>query len=300
MQSSGGGGSADSATAQRFVGTVREIVRRVLPLIKAAHEAPSREAFTKGDGSLVTATDRDVERAFIEALRVAIPHLPIVAEESEAERASGFAGLCKDFYSVLSSGASVAVIDPIDGTKNFVHGRREFCVAAALVAARDEGVWPITGVVAIPAEDRMFWPGPEGVVEECISTGETSPLVRRRDSAVAVSASSADRTWLEGEALKLQAPWVSSGSSVYDMMGTVTGRLKGSVVGSQRFWDVLAPLALAVRLGIELRDLKSGGTVQSLGAHDLSQDIMSRPWGLARRLVLVPATDSLEEIVRRA
>lgn len=293
-------GAEDLTFVRSFLGTVRDKVRTLQPLIQEAHRAPQREAFTKKDGSFVTATDRAVERAFILALKLDFPNIPIIAEESESERILSFTGSAKDFYQQLLSADYLIVLDPIDGTKNFVHGKREFCFAAALTRRTDAGLWPIAGVVAIPAEDRMFFNEGPILVEERISDGAQKPLLRSEKNVEArVSASSADRSWLESHSLKIQHPWVSSGSSVYDLLGTVSGRLRGSIVGSQRFWDILAPLALANAVGLVLKDLATGERVTSLSVKDLSDELDRRPWGFSRRFVLVPSERAVEEIVQR-
>ncbi len=281
----------------RFLKAVRAAVRAALPSILAAHSAPTRAATTKSDGSLVTSTDRDVERLFISALRESLPGVPVVAEESEAERIADFAGSAEEFYSLLFAHQSLVVVDPIDGTKNFVEGRNEFCIAAALVSRVEGGVWPTCGVVGIPLEDRMVWTDGASVKDECVSSGEVRELTRDESEAQAVSVSSADRRCLSEHRLELLHPWVSSGSSVYDMLGTVTGRLKGSIIGSQRLWDVMAPVALADALGLALRDLSSGERVRAIVPQDLSAEISGRPWGLARKFAIVPADRGVSEVV---
>ncbi len=283
---------------QRFLAAARTIVRDVLPMILEAHHAPSRAASRKSDGSLVTSTDHEVERRCISALRAALPEATVVAEESEAERMSGFTGSADQFYAPMRGDAPLIVVDPIDGTKNFVEGHREFCIAVALVGRVPGGVWPIAGVVAVPVEDVMFVSDGESVTEERISSGESSPLVRQERAEAEISASSADRRWLSDNAVELRSPWVSSGSSVYDMTGTVRGRLHGSVVGSQRFWDLMAPLALASAAGLELQDLLTGERITSIRPEDISDEFRSRLWGLNRKVAILPSGRTLIDVVK--
>jgi fructose-1,6-bisphosphatase/inositol monophosphatase family enzyme len=194
--------------------------------------------------------------------------------------------------------APLIVVDPIDGTKNFVEGHREFCIAVALVGRVPGGVWPIAGVVAVPVEDVMFVSDGESVTEERISSGESSPLVRQERAEAEISASSADRRWLSDNSVELRSPWVSSGSSVYDMTGTVRGRLHGSVVGSQRFWDLMAPLALASAAGLELQDLLTGERITSIRPEDISGEFRSRLWGLNRKVAILPSGRTLIDVVK--
>ena len=281
----------------RFLETSRRTVREVLPLIMKALEAPRREACTKRDGSLVTAIDHEVERTFLGAFGRALPATPIVAEEAEAERANTFQGNPRDFYAHAFQAPYFISIDPLDGTRNFVDGCREFCVAAAFVGRRGDGVWPLASLVAIPTEGIMMWTDGVGVYREEIESGQLSAFVRAETDSLKLSVSSADRRWLEAEHIKLVRPWVSSGSSVFDMTGTIGGRLAGSVIGAQRLWDVMAPLALAGHVGVTLRDLRSGEEVWSLTPEDLSADLAQRPWGLDRKFILAPAQRPASELI---
>jgi 3'(2'), 5'-bisphosphate nucleotidase len=89
----------------------------------------------KVDDSPVSAADLGAEHAIVELLRAAMPGIPIVAEEevSAQKRAE--------------SGPSFLLVDPLDGTKEFISRNGEFTVNIALI---EDGV-PVTGVVLAPA-----------------------------------------------------------------------------------------------------------------------------------------------------
>ena len=106
--------------------------------------------------------------------------------------------------------------------------------------------------------------------------------------------------WLAKNNYDVICPWISSGSSVHDFIGTALGRLSGSILGSQRLWDLLAPLAIASRLGMVLRDLVTGEDLRAITPDDLSVDFERRPWGLIRRMVLLPKDQSASNLVRLA
>jgi myo-inositol-1(or 4)-monophosphatase len=91
----------------------------------------------KGRADLVTAVDEASERAIEERIRAAFPGDGFVAEEFSA--------------TAISSGRRW-VVDPIDGTMNFVHGHPFACVSIALVD--DEG--PAVGVVHAPFLGEVF------------------------------------------------------------------------------------------------------------------------------------------------
>ena len=97
-------------------------------------------AQTKSDGSPVTEADRAAEALILEALARIAPAVPVVAEEQVA------AGL------VPASADRFFLVDPVDGTREFVSRNGEFTVNIALV---ENGV-PVAGVVLAPALGRLF------------------------------------------------------------------------------------------------------------------------------------------------
>jgi fructose-1,6-bisphosphatase/inositol monophosphatase family enzyme len=257
-------------------------------MILEAVAAESRHPSRKSDGTFVTAIDTAVEERCIKALRGALPDIPILGEEEASHSPIEARDSAYDYYASFMTAPCQIVIDPIDGTRNFVEGKREFCIAAALTRAIGGGTWPIASVVAIPIAGIMFWTEGPAVYRENFTTGEIELFERTLSSAPRVSANSADRSWLMANGFEIQYPWISSGSSVHDFLGTATGELCGSLVGKQRLWDLMAPLAIAERLGCELRDLLSGEVVTCIEPHDLSPDVAGRPWGINRKMVLLP------------
>ncbi|MDX3927065.1 MAG: 3'(2'),5'-bisphosphate nucleotidase CysQ [Shinella sp.] len=90
----------------------------------------------KSDHSPVTQADERAEAIITDALKVAFPDIPIVAEEAVA------AGDVPDI-----SGEIFFLVDPLDGTKEFISLRDDFTVNIALI---DRGL-PIAGIVYAPA-----------------------------------------------------------------------------------------------------------------------------------------------------
>ncbi|MEL7547759.1 MAG: 3'(2'),5'-bisphosphate nucleotidase CysQ [Pseudomonadota bacterium] len=94
----------------------------------------------KTDNSPVTEADEKAEAVILNALQKIDPDLPLIAEESVA------AG------HIPEHGNRFALIDPLDGTREFVNKRGEFTVNIAII---ENGV-PVQGVVYAPALDRLF------------------------------------------------------------------------------------------------------------------------------------------------
>ncbi|WP_428527465.1 3'(2'),5'-bisphosphate nucleotidase CysQ [Roseibium sp.] len=100
-------------------------------------------ASVKGDGSPVTVADQAAEDVILKGLADLFPDVPVVAEESvEAGQ-------------LPEGGARYFLVDPLDGTKEFVKRNGEFTVNIALI---DEGT-PIFGVVYAPALKEVYWGG---------------------------------------------------------------------------------------------------------------------------------------------
>lgn len=94
----------------------------------------------KDDQSVLTEADGCAEKIILERLATAEPQLQVIAEESVA---GGH---------VPEHGARFALVDPLDGTKEFVARNGEFTVNIAII----EHGRPVMGVVYVPAQDRLF------------------------------------------------------------------------------------------------------------------------------------------------
>lgn len=99
----------------------------------------------KGDTSPVTEADEAAERLILSALARHLPDIPVVAEEEVA------AGRIPDI-----SGGLFILVDPLDGTREFIGGHDDFTVNIALIEAGT----PILGVVHAPALGTLYLGGP--------------------------------------------------------------------------------------------------------------------------------------------
>jgi 3'(2'), 5'-bisphosphate nucleotidase len=99
---------------------------------------------SKSDDSPVTAADEAADKIISDGLRAEFPDVLLVTEEQSATHST--------------TGDTFLIVDPLDGTKEFIHRRGDFTVNIALV----EGGVPTRGVVYAPAKDRMFFTGVDG------------------------------------------------------------------------------------------------------------------------------------------
>lgn len=100
------------------------------------------EARTKDDGSPVTQADEAAEAIILPHLRTLTPDIPVISEEEASK------GL-----SPTVVGSRFWLVDPLDGTKEFLSGNGEFTVNIALI---DQGI-PVLGIVAAPALGETYW-----------------------------------------------------------------------------------------------------------------------------------------------
>ncbi|UAK24904.1 3'(2'),5'-bisphosphate nucleotidase CysQ [Sphingomonas nostoxanthinifaciens] len=105
------------------------------------HRAAGVHAEEKADHSPVTAADREAEAIVLRHLAAVAPGVPVVAEE---EAAAG---------RIPQAGDRFFLVDPLDGTKEYVGGGDDFTVNIALI---ERGA-PVLGVVYAPARARLFW-----------------------------------------------------------------------------------------------------------------------------------------------
>ncbi|MGH6760508.1 MAG: 3'(2'),5'-bisphosphate nucleotidase CysQ [Phyllobacterium sp.] len=104
----------------------------------------------KADSSPVTAADHAAEAIIVAALRSATPSIPVVAEEEISDgHVPGELG--RHFY----------LVDPLDGTKEFINRNGDFTVNIALI----ENGAPVCGVVYAPVRGVLFVGSPSGAQE---------------------------------------------------------------------------------------------------------------------------------------
>lgn len=96
----------------------------------------------KSDGSPVTQADREAEKLIEHALLKQFPDIPVIGEESVSEgRVTDLSG-CDYFW----------LVDPLDGTRDFVAGGKDFTVNIALIHKKN----PVLGVVYAPERGEMY------------------------------------------------------------------------------------------------------------------------------------------------
>jgi myo-inositol-1(or 4)-monophosphatase len=232
----------------RFEEAAREAARRAgVVLRRRFRETAALQVETKGLHDFVTEVDREAETAVIDHLRSLYPEHAILAEES-APRAP--------------EAALRWIVDPLDGTTNFIHGVPTFAVSIALEDR--EGL--LAGVVYDPFHDEMFHAHRGGgayldgapircthvpaLDDALIATGFPFRELERLDRYL-----SAFRAFVRGTSGLRRA-----GSAALDLAFTACGRYDG-------FWEVgLSPWDIAA--GALLVREAGGAVTDAIGGND--------------------------------
>jgi len=123
-------------------------------------------ATPKADGSPLTEADLAAHGAILAGLAAACPEFPVISEEDAG---------CAE----APPGGAFILVDPLDGTREFLSGNGEFTVNIALIEAGA----PVAGVVLAPALGRLWW----GAVGEGAglraTDGTARPIAARRAPA---------------------------------------------------------------------------------------------------------------------
>jgi myo-inositol-1(or 4)-monophosphatase len=214
-------------------------------LLRHMGKLESLNVFEKGPQDYASEVDSLAEAAIIKELRRAHPDIAILAEESGA----------------MGKGRQTFVIDPLDGTSNFLHGIPHFCISIALV----ENGEPTDGVIFDPLRNEVF----------SASKGAGATL---NDRKIRV----ADRKDLNGAMLitgfpprerprlapHLEAVRVlladaedvrRTGSAALDLAYVAAGRADGYFEAGIKPWDIAAGMLLVREAGGRVCDFRGRG-----------------------------------------
>lgn len=194
---------------------------------------------TKGDGSPVTQADHAAEAVIVPALRHLTPDIPVVAEEASALH--GYPDL---------SGPRFWLVDPLDGTREFIDRNGEFTVNIALI----ENGAPVLGVVYAPAAGDLYAGAGAGTALHWMEGRGEHPIrtrARPADGLTVVASrnhgsGSALDAFLEGFAIRDR---IACGSSL-KFCALAAGRADlYPRFGSTREWDTAAGHAVLSAAG---------------------------------------------------
>jgi 3'(2'), 5'-bisphosphate nucleotidase len=149
--------SDDAAVLDRIEPLALEAGRRIMDVFAAGFRVDA-----KADASPVTIADRDAEAIILRGLAEAFPTIPCIAEE---EACAGRLAIIGDVF---------FLVDPLDGTREFVNRATDFTVNIALIR---NGV-PVLGVVYAPALGELYR-GAGSEAERALVDGDFRVVERR-------------------------------------------------------------------------------------------------------------------------
>jgi 3'(2'), 5'-bisphosphate nucleotidase len=191
----------------------------------------------------VTIADRLASEMIVDGLTKAFPGDPLISEELTP--AAGALGSDR-----------LWLIDPIDGTKDFIGGYDGYAIMIGLVV----GGRPRMGVVHIPAQHRTYWGTPEGSyarVNDAITPLQVSTVATAQDARLVASRS--HRTdELDRVKAELGITNELNIASVGAKLGLIASGVRDLYVNpatKTKAWDTCAPEAILVPAGGRLSDL---------------------------------------------
>lgn len=190
---------------------------------------------SKGHLDIVTEADREVERLIVDRLRARFPDDGIVAEEGSAAPSR--------------SGRSW-VVDPIDGTYNFLRGSDQWSVSIGLF----DGVQPVLGVLNLPAQRKLVVGGAEIPPElNGRAMNRLAPMdLSRAAVALGLGPASTDRRGAELISFVAQKAGMLFryyGCGSVSLLSVALGQVDGYISLGESSWDVMAALAILQQLG---------------------------------------------------
>ena len=245
------------------ISELEPIARAAGDAILAIYRQPFAVEY-KQDESPLTAADQGAHEVIVQALARLTPDIPVLSEESDAETMQARLGWSRYW-----------LVDPLDGTKEFVSRNGEFTVNIALI----EQGRPVWGLVYAPVLDKL-WYGGKGIGAWRVADGTHEAIQTRPHEAGQAWRVVGSRNHLSHATLDYLAPLgevelVSMGSSLKFCIIAEGGAELYPRLAPTCEWDTAA--AQAVLEG-------AGGSVTQLDGTSLAYnkpDILN-PWFVAR------------------
>ena len=238
-----------SATLNVMVKAARKAAR---PLIRDFNEVEQLQVSVKGPADFVTRADRRTEEILFEELKRARPGYGFILEEGE---------------DVAGDGEHAWIIDPIDGTTNFIHGIPHFAMSIAL----KKGEEIVSALIYNPVADEMFLAEKGGgaflnnrrircsarkglgqavIVNGCPHRGRADLARFRRELAVVQEQVAGLRRY---------------GAASLDFCWVAAGRFDGYWERGLKAWDIAAGILMVREAGGVVEELDGKGDMLATG-----------------------------------
>tara|TARA_B100000035_G_scaffold226367_1_gene194795 strand:- start:233 stop:943 length:711 start_codon:yes stop_codon:yes gene_type:complete len=191
-------------------------------LIRDFGEIEKLQVSKKGPTDFVTNSDLRVEKIIIEELKKAKPNYSIISEENGIEK--------------NNDKNNTWIIDPIDGTVNFLHGVPHFAISIALKSNNEI----ISGLIFDPIKNEMFFAEKDG-----------GAFFNNHRIRVSKKNQLNDCLFVTGGKLveEPDLPYRKSGCAALDMAYVAAGRYDGYFQNNLNLWDIAAGIILVKEAG---------------------------------------------------
>ena len=197
-------------------------------LIRDFGEIEKLQVSKKGPADFVTNADLKAEKIILEELKKARPNYSIISEESGVEKN-------KDKNNTW-------IVDPIDGTVNFLHGVPHFAISIAL-KSKDEIV---SGLIFDPIKNEMFFAEKDNGAFFIIYRIRVSKKNQINDCLFVTGGKTENQPDL---------PYRKTGSAALDMAYVAAGRYDGYFQYDLNLWDIAAGIIIVKEAGGVLNEI---------------------------------------------
>ena len=197
-------------------------------LIRDFGEIEKLQVSIKGPADFVSNADLKAEKIIIEELKKARPYYSIISEEEGSES--------------NKDKSNTWVIDPIDGTTNFLHGVPHFAISIALKSG-DEIV---SGLIYDPIKDEMFYAEKDN---GAFFNNQRIRVSNKRElSGCLFATGGTSKTDIDLTIRK-------TGSAALDMAYVAAGRYDGYFQNNLSLWDIAAGIIILKEAGGTINDI---------------------------------------------
>ena len=191
-------------------------------LIRDFGEVEKLQVSLKGPNNFVTNADRKVEKIIIEELEKSKKNFSILTEES---------GFIKN-----KDKDNFWIIDPIDGTTNFLNGVPHFCISIALLFEKEI----IAGVIYDPIKDEIFYAEKNG---GSFLNNKSIRVSKKNDISGCLYGVNFRKNLPENLIIR------NTGSAALDLAYVSCGRFDGCLQKNVNLWDIAAGTVLIKEAG---------------------------------------------------
>ena len=217
-------------------------------LIRDFGEIENLQVSRKGPNDFVTNSDIKTERIIIDELKKAKPNYSIISEEYGIE--------------INKDEKNTWLIDPIDGTINFLHGIPHFAMSIALKSNNEI----VSGIIFDPIKNELFF-----------AEKNNGAYFNNQRIRVSRKKEINDCLFVTGGKIKIESnlTYRRSGCAALDMAYVASGRYDGYFQNNLKIWDIAAGIILIKEAGGIINDIDLNKT-ENIKVIASSEDINAK------------------------